>query len=303
MTKRAFTRRLLWVVGLGLAIETAWTATGSAQTLQLIAERRAVHIGFVADQAPFASASANGSPVGYALDLCAVVVRELERRTDKLTTSYLEFGAQDSLKAVADGRVDLLCGAVSATLKRRETVDFSEPIFVTGASAVTRRWAPRVLRELVQGDREISAPRSPEMTPFSTVRVGVRGKTTTEAQLRWAITSGRYTATVVDFPTHAEGWAALEAGTIDAYFADRVLLGSLMAKAPKPSGFMLGSRIWTREVYAIAMPRGDADLRLLVDRALTEFYQTPDFIALLQRYFGADAADARAQVVALAPPE
>jgi ABC-type amino acid transport substrate-binding protein len=303
MKKQALTRRLLWSAWLGLAIATAWTTVGSAQTLQLITERREVRIGFIPDQAPFASASAGGIPVGYALDLCTVVARELERRVEKLSTVYVEVGSGDSLKAVGDGRVDLLCGAVSATLQRRETVDFSEPIFVTGASAVVRSSAPRVLRELVHGDREISPPRSLEMAPFSVMRVGVRGGTTTEAQLQRAIAAGGYNATVTDFPTHAEGWAALKAGTIDAYFADRALLGSLLATAHNPGNLMLGNRLLTREIYAIAIRHGDADLRLLVDRALTKFYQSPDFTALLQRYFGVDSAEVRAQVVALATPD
>ena len=303
MNRHAFTRRLVCLAWLGLAVATGWTTAGSAQTLQSIAERRAVRIGFIQDQAPFVSASAGGEPAGYAIDLCAVVVRELEQRVEKLATTYVEVGPGDAFKAIAEDRIDLVCGAVSATLQRRETVDFSEPIFITGASAAVRSSAPRILRELVHGDREISPPRSPEMAPFAVVRVGVRGGTTTEARLHQAIAAGRYNATVIDFPTHAEGWAALTAGTIDAYFADRALLGSLMVTAQNPGNIRLGNRLLTREIYAIAIRHGDSDLRLLVDRALTKFYRSPDFTTLLRRYFGADAAEARSQIVALAVPD
>jgi ABC-type amino acid transport substrate-binding protein len=59
----------------------------------------------------------------------------------------------------------------------------------------------------------------------------------------------------------------------------------------------------TREIYAIGMRRDDADLRLQVDRALTKFYQSPEFTALLWRYFGTDATEARSQIVALATPD
>lgn len=293
----------MWVARLSLAIGMGWASLGWAQTPPPLAERGALRIGFIPDQAPFSSRGPGGAPAGYALDLCAVVVRALKPAAETRETSYVEVSLADGLKAIADGRIDLLCGAVSATLQRRETVDFSEPIFVTGASAVFRRSAPRVLRELVHGDREISTPRSPEMTPFATMRVGVRHGTTTEAQLRRAIADGHFNATVTDFPTPTAGWAALQAGTIDAYFADRALLGSLLATAQNTENFTLGSRLLTREIYAIGIRRGDADHRLQVDRALTKFYQSPEFTALLARYFGVDAAGAQSQIVALATPE
>jgi ABC-type amino acid transport substrate-binding protein len=296
-------RRLFWTVWLVLAVAQALGNAGAAQTLQLLAQNKTVRLGFISDQAPFSAASTNGAPTGYAVDLCALTVRALEARVGKLATTFVELGTSDSLQAIADGRVDLLCGAVSQTLGRRESVDFSEPIFVTGASAVVRRSAPRILRELVLGDREISPPRSLEMTPFAAIRVGVREGTTTQTLLRQAVTAGGYRASVEGFATHADGWAALESGAIDAYFADRVLLASLLAAAGSPGAVTLGPRLLTREIYAIAMRRGDADLRLIVDRALTKFYGSPDFAALLQRYFPADAADAQSQISALATPE
>lgn len=303
MAKPLIARGPFWAVWLGLAAAVACAHAGAAQTLQLIAQNKAIRVGFIADQAPFSAASPNGTPTGYAVDLCGAVVRELEQRVGQLSTAYTELSTTDGLQAVADGKVDLLCGAVSETLDRRETVDFSEPIFVTGASAVVRRSAPRILRELVLGDREVSPPRSPEMAPFAAIRVGVREGTTTEARLRQAVSEGGYKATVIGFPNHAEGWTALESGAIDAYFADRYLLASLMATARSPGGLVLSPRLLTREVYAIAMRRGDADLRLAVDRALTKFYGSTDFAALLTRYFAADAADAQSQISALATPQ
>lgn len=303
MLKRAVARGPFWLFWLGLAVAPVWVGPGWAQTLEPLSQSKALRLGFIRDQAPFAARLRGGAPTGYAIDLCAVVVRELERKLGDLSVTYVELGMSDSLRAVADGRVDLLCGAVSETLNRREIVDFSEPIFVTGVSAVVRRDAPRILRELVLGDREASAPRSPEMTPFAVIRVGVRDGSTAESSLRQAVAAGSYKATVVGFPAHVDGWAALESGAISAYFADRVLLTALLATARSPGGLTLSPHLLTREVYAIAMRRGDTDLRLTVDRALTRFYGSPDFTALLARYFASDAADIRSQITAFATPE
>jgi polar amino acid transport system substrate-binding protein len=292
--------RLLFVAAAALA---GSSATSLAQTLDRIAETNMVRIGFVADQAPFAFKGADGTPAGYAIDLCTAVVRALGKRVPGVTPRYVETTLPDAVGAVAAGRIDLLCGAVTATLGRRETVDFSEPIFLTGMSALMHVHSLRNLRELFFGGREISPPRSPEMRPFATMHIGVRMGTTTETVLRRAIESGGYEVAIVGYPAHADGLEALESGEIDAYFADRGLLIGLLAQARDPSSLVLGARVFSREPYAIAMQRGDADMRLLVDRALTEFYETPQFAGLLRRYFHNEAPAIEAQILSLSLPQ
>jgi polar amino acid transport system substrate-binding protein len=275
----------------------------SAQTLDRIAATKTIHIGFIPGQAPFAVQNAGGVPTGYAIDLCNRVVGRIRETVPAVSVNYVETGLADAFNAVATGQIDLLCGAVTATLGRRETVDFSQPIFVTGMSALLRTDSPRDLRELFLGERTISPPRSLEMRPFSTSHVGVRAETTTETVLRRAVSEGGYGATIVGFPTHEEGLSALEARQIDAYFADRALLVGLLAGAHRPSRLILGTRLLTHDLYGIAMARGDADLRLLVDRVLSAFYATPDFAALLGTYFGDHAAELQSQIKASSMPE
>jgi ABC-type amino acid transport substrate-binding protein len=275
----------------------------SAQTLDRIAATKTIHIGFISGQVPFAIPSADGPPTGYAIDLCNRVVMEIRGTIPGISVNYVETNLADAFKAVAAGDIDLLCGAVTATLGRREIVDFSEPIFVTGASALLRTDSPSDLRELFLGERSISPPRSLEMRSFQTSHVGVRADTTTEVVLRRAVTEGGYAATVTRYPTHEDGLSALEAREIDAYFADRALLVGLLARAQRPSRLILGTRLLTHEAYGIAMARGDSDLRLLVDRVLSAFYATPDFALLLGTYFGTQAAEFQSQIKAASMPE
>lgn len=275
----------------------------SAQTMDRIAATQTIHIGFIPDQAPFAIPNADGPPTGYAIDLCNRVATKIRGTVPGISVSYVETSLADAFDAVAAGRIDLLCGAITATLGRRETVDFSEPIFVTGASALLRTNSPRDLRELFLGERSISPPRSLEMQPFATSHVGVRAGTTTEAVLRRAVSEGGYATTIVGYPTHEAGLSALEAREIDAYFADRALLVGLLARAQRPSRLILGTRLLTHEEYGIAMARGDADLRLLVDRVLSAFYATPEFSLLLGTYFGPQAAELQSQIKASSMPE
>ena len=170
-------------------------------------------------------------------------------------------------------------------------------------SGLLRTDSPRDLRELFLGERTISPPRSPGLRPFATSRVGVRAGTTTEAILRRTVAEEGYGAEIVAFATHAEGLAVLESREIDAYCGDRSLLAELIRTARNPARLVIGSRLLTREPYGIAMKRGDSDLRLLVDRALSQFYPTPEFTELLTRYFGEQARAIQAQVLAGSIPD
>lgn len=275
----------------------------AAQTLDRIASSKTVRIGYIADQPPFASMGAENQPVGYAIDLCNRVVAEIDRNIGGVKPVFVETTLARAFDAVADDQIDLLCGAITVTLGRRETVDFSEPIFMTGMSGLLRSDAPRDLRELFLGERTISPPRSPTLRPYATSRIGVRDETTTEATLRQAIAKEGYGAEVLDFATHKEGLAALEAGEIDAYFGDRALLAGLLEHAKPISNLTLASRLFTREPYGIAMKRGDADLRLIVDRTLSKFYPTPDFSALLEQYFPEEAQVIGSEILARSIPE
>lgn len=301
LAKRCLAWRAL-AAGLFLMLASLGSAA-SAQTLDRIAATKTVQIGFVAGQPPFSSKGSDGVPEGYAIDLCGVVVIAIAQRIEGVQARYVETTVADAFEAVASGRIDLLCGAITGTLTRRETVDFSEPIFLTGMSALLHEYSRRDLRELFLGKREVSPPRSPEMTAFASLYVGVRVGTTTESVLREAIATGAYQAIIIGYANHADGLAALESREIDAYFADRGLLIGLLGQARNPSSLILGTKIFSREPYAIAMRRGDADLRLLVDRALTEFYGTPQFAALLNHYFREDAGEIEAQVISLSIPK
>ena len=243
----------------------------------------------MADQAPFASKSASGLPEGYSIDLCNSLVGTISATVGELRPEYVETTLSEVFDAVAEGRLDLACSAITITLARRELVDFSEPIFVTGASAILRKDSPRDVRELFLGERTVSPPRSLELRPFARSRLGTRG-TTTESALRQAVSTGKYTADVATFATHADGLRALQDRDIDAYVADRVLLAGMLVGSGNPPGILLADRRLTNEFYGIAMKRGDSDFRLLIDRFLSRFYAEPEFSALLTKHFGAYAA-------------
>ena len=247
-------------------------AAGHAQAdvLARLSQGEPLRIGFREDAAPFSYRNEMGNPVGFSIELCGVIVRDLKQELNlpDLLVEFIPVGAEDRFTAIQDGTIDLLCGATTATLSRRELVDFSIPTFIDGASVLYRKDGPADFESL------------------SGQKVGVRGGTTTEAALRKALTDLSVDAEVVSVSNHADGLKMLEAGDLAAYFADQGILLFLLLNSGAQDRLWLSGRFFTREPYALALPHGDSDFRLFVDRSLSRLYRDGPIGQLFTKSFG-----------------
>jgi ABC-type amino acid transport substrate-binding protein len=260
-------RKLVFAV---LAATFFWTDGAAAGTLDRISQSGTLRIGVREDASPYSYRNAIGESAGYAVDLCRAVAAHLKSQLglEKLAVDYVTVTAEDRFDAVAEGRIDLLCGATTATLSRRERVDFSIPIFVDGASVLFRSDGPRDFEALAGH------------------KVGVRAGTTTEDALRVTLTELGVDAEVVVIPTHDEGLRQLESGEIAAYFADQLILLALVTRSGPSKSVRLSNRLFTYEPYALALQRGDDDFRLAVDRALSRIYRSDAINRVFANTFG-----------------
>jgi hypothetical protein len=76
------------------------------------------------------------------------------------------------------------------------------------------------------------------------------------------------------------------AGKITAYFADRSILVSLIKDSKAPGKLKSAENYLSIEPYALALPRGDEEFRLAVDRALSHIYRGGETGTLFKRTFG-----------------
>ncbi|MDE1995717.1 MAG: transporter substrate-binding domain-containing protein, partial [Rhizobiaceae bacterium] len=177
-------------------------AASAAQTLDLIAERATIRIGYITDEAPFSAKGQDGTPKGYAIDLCGKVADAVVQKLPGIKREYVETTLGNGFDAVKNGDIDLLCGAITMSLGRRETVDFTQPIFLTGATALLRKDSPDYLQILFLDKTPV---RSVKAQPSTTSVIGVRANTTTGATLREALGPDVPKTRVVDFDTHEDG--------------------------------------------------------------------------------------------------
>ena len=235
-------------------------ALGSANagTLDKVRQDKALRIAFRDDAPPFSFTDQTGLPAGFMIDLCRSVAKHIGEQLNisDLKVNYVLVTAANRFDAIENGKADLLCEPTSATLSRREQIDFSIATFVDGASL------------LVAGDGP------GDFGALSGKKIGVLAGTTTEQGLRDTLASANIAAEIAPAKTHEEGLAMLDKGEIVAYFGDRAILSYLASKSSDASKLRLADNYFSLEPYALALAHGDEDFRLAVDRALSHIYRS-----------------------------
>ena len=239
--------------------------------LKKIRDSQTIAIAHRTDAMPF-SFDDNGTITGYTIDLCRRIVGAIERQlgVPALKIRWVPVTVQNRFDAIAKGQADMECGASTVTLGRMKTVDFSSFVFVDGTGLIVKASLPaNTLSEL--GGK----------------RIGVIRGTSNERALNDALTARVINATVVPVVSREEGLAQVESGAIDAFASDRVLLLALVGKSKDPKALaMLGDAL-SFEPYAIALPRGDWQMRLAVNSALSQIYRGSAIREIFGRWFGA----------------
>ena len=247
------------------------SAQPAADGLARIKSAKAINVAYSPDSIPFSVKGDGAEPLGYTIDLCRHVIAQIGRAVGvpNLKINWVPGSVSERLQMIASGRADLECANTTPTQSRLATVDFSNLIFVdTGGLIVT------------------SGGSVGKASDVSGKRVAVLKGTTTESRLNEALRRRQITATLVTIDNAQDGIAMLESGSADAYAGDKIKLVGLMATAKNPSMFQLLPEDLSFEPYALALPHGDSALRLEVNKALTQVYNSPDIESIFAKWMG-----------------
>jgi ABC-type amino acid transport substrate-binding protein len=244
-------------------------------TLDKIKESGAISLGHRETSRPFSFVDADGKPAGYSVDLCLQVATAIKQslKLADLKISWVPATPADRVSKLVKGTIDLECGSTTITFGRMEQVAFSHMIFVDGSSLLATAASG------VAGVRDLSGK-----------RVGVIAHSTTQQALADALTRQGIQARVITVTEHGEGLQDLEAGALDAYASDRMLLAGLLGRAKKPDGLRLSREYYSYEPYGLMLRRGDNAFQAQVNRALSALYRSEQIVPIYERWFGPFAA-------------
>jgi glutamate/aspartate transport system substrate-binding protein len=219
---------------------------------------------------PFSYLLPDGRPVGYAVDLC-LKVADAVRKKLKMTTlnpQFLLVTPANRIQMVADGKADLECGSTTNNAERREKVAFTVPHYITGA------------RYLVRADSGIA-----EQSQFDGKTLVSTKGTTAMKSITQANNERALHINVVEAPDHAKAMEMLAAGQADGFVMDDVLLYGIVAGRPDAAKFRVVGKFLTIEPLSIVLPKGDAELKAIVDEEMKRLIASHEAHAIYERWF------------------
>ncbi len=203
---------------------------------------------------------------GFGVDLARLVHAAVEKKLGKTIKFELkETTPATRIPLITSGQVDLIAETMTITRSRLEQVDMSLVYFVTGAQFLVKKGSPIKDVKTAAGKR-----------------VGVQQGSTNERILREQYPQVQ----LVVFPDQPAAFAALTQGRVDAYVNDGVQIAGLKAKAPNPSDWVIVGDPISYEPYGMALRKGDADFRNLVNVALMDAIESGEYQKRYDRWMG-----------------
>jgi len=257
---------------LALMLAPAFADAASKDALTRIKETKTVKVAYRTDALPFSFVDNAKQPAGYSIDLCRRVVASIgdQLGVDGIQIKWVPVTLDSRFDTIAKGQADIECGSSSVTLGRMKQVNFSSFTFIDGTG---------ILVKADSGARKLS--------DLGGKKIGVLPGTTNEKALNDALKRTVTNAVVVPVKSREEGFTQFEAGELDAFVSDKLLLMGLSPKAKDPKSIMLLGDDLSYEPYALVLPRGDDGFRLAVNTALARIYRDGSIADIFARWFGA----------------
>ena len=238
-------------------------------TLQKIYESGVIRVGHRENSPPFAFLDAQRRPIGYALDICEVVVEEVAQHLRRsISVEYVPVTPANRFEKVTSGAVDLECGSTTASAERRAVADFSPTMFVTGTKLLVKRGSGiRSLRDL-QGKTVV-----------------LTGGTIQSESLPKIAQRQNLAIRFVVAADHDQSFQSLASGAADAFANDDVQLHGTIAARDAAADYRVVGDFLTYADYALMFRRQDADFAEVVKEAFDRMGRSGEIRAIYRKWF------------------
>ena len=235
----------------------------------LALERSELRVGVETASPPFSELNEYGGFRGFNVDVARNLCEQMRVRCVLVGTSI-----GDAFQQLQSRVVDLVVASVTITAERKRLVDFTEPYFRSGNRAI--------------GPRGMSADLSAAALRGKTI--GVRRGTTYDS---YATATYGGVATIRRYADRDELFIDLALGRLDLIIGDGLATRAAFLDTELGAGFgFVGPELESPEFFgegeAIAVRKGDEELRQALDQALEQTRADGTAAATSREYFGND---------------
>jgi len=242
-------------------------------TLKKIKDSGTITLGHRDSSIPFSYLAGKPEPVGYSHDIQLAVVEGLKKQLDMpdLKVRYNLVTSQTRIPLVQNGTVDLECGSTTNNVERQQQVGFSVGIFEVGT---------RLLVKVKDGQ-----PSYKDFEDLKGKNVVTTAGTTSERLLKAMNADKQMGMNVISAKDHGESFNMLESGRAVAFMMDDALLAGEMAKARKPSDWVITGTPQSYEIYGCMVRKGDDSFKKAVDDAIVGYFKSGDVNKSYEKWF------------------
>jgi ABC-type amino acid transport substrate-binding protein len=262
-------RRLAALVSFLVVSDCALAQTVLQGTLKKVQTSGVVLVGYRDASVPFSYLSADKTPVGYSIDLCANVVSAMADEVGReLVIQWVPVTAESRMDALRSGAIDLECGSTTNNVQRRQSVAFSPITFVAGTKLLVKKGSP------IQSFRDLGGK-----------TVVVTAGTTNEQAMRDISRKFKVDFNIVVAPDHADSYTRLVNGEVDAFATDDAILYGLIARNRSQATLTVVGELLSYEPYGIMYRKGDPQMDAVVLKSFADMQEADDLSHIYDRWF------------------
>src|SRR3954471_3745046 len=119
--------KTVFAIAAAAALGFSAAATAQEGTLKKIKDAGSITIGHRDASMPFSYYDDKQQPVGYAMDICAVIVEAVKKdlKMPNLKVNYQLVTSANRIPLMANGTIDLECGSTTNNNERQQQVSFT----------------------------------------------------------------------------------------------------------------------------------------------------------------------------------
>jgi len=229
-----------------------------------------ITLGYRVGSVPFSYLDEKLNPIGYSMDLCYRMVDAVKARLKlrNLQVKLFPVTSATRIPLVANGTVDLECGVTTNTVERQKSESFSLTTFIAASRLLAKKSSNIQTLNDLRGE--------PVASTVGTTSILYLHDLNLTQKLDMKILAGL---------DDAESFQMVQTDRAVAYVMDDVLLRSLVANAKNPAEFSISAESLSIEPYGIAMAKGDAVFKQLVDDVLVGIFRSGEIHTIYNKWF------------------
>ncbi len=239
-------------------------------TLEKIKSTGVVTIGHRELSIPFSYYDKNEKVVGYAMDLCNVVVDAVKANLGlaKLEVKLVPITPSLRIPSILSGKIDLGCETMTNNLERQRVVAFSSTYFIAANRFVSKVAANLRTLDDLKGRTVVSTIGSTNLKQIVEIN----------EQRHLGLT-------IVAAKDNFEAFRMLETDRAAAVVMDDILLYGAVANSAAPADYVVSDEALSVEPYGILLRPDDPGFKKVVDDALAAIFRNGDIKKIYAKWF------------------